>query len=242
MKEDARGSNNASWRSAHSIELLLVGANGGLQSLVARAVALEDGWYLSAVCEADALGMFALAAPDVTVIEGAHGTSASMGFDLCRRIRCQSSQAGLIMAIQADAPKEVMSAFDAGADDCITMLCDVREFHARVKSLARRLQNSELAEIPTSLAFADDAVCARDDDLDRRLNILSRRYHLSQRERSILGEVVRGVHLKEIACKVGCEYSTVRTHVRRLSRKLRCTGVREVLLRFFLGTDQLDSL
>ena len=67
-----------------------------------------------------------------------------------------------------------------------------------------------------------------------RVVTLAAGYRLSGREQQILAEMARGVHLKEIGVRLGCSYASVRTHVRRMANKLRCSGAKEVIVRFFL--------
>jgi DNA-binding CsgD family transcriptional regulator len=79
------------------------------------------------------------------------------------------------------------------------------------------------------------------DDLVLRLTAFAGRYRLSQREREILAQMVRGVHLKEIGSRIGCAYPTVRTHVRRMAAKLGCGGARELILKFYTATTEPDD-
>lgn len=69
-----------------------------------------------------------------------------------------------------------------------------------------------------------------------RSQAIAERYRLSPREREILLLLVRGVRQKEIGGVVGCAYSSVRTHISRMSSKLGCSGTTELVLRFFDGS------
>ena len=62
---------------------------------------------------------------------------------------------------------------------------------------------------------------------------LSERYALSQREHQVLVLVASGMELKAIGPHLGCAYSSVRTHLRRMAQKLGCTTTREILLCLF---------
>jgi DNA-binding CsgD family transcriptional regulator len=59
-------------------------------------------------------------------------------------------------------------------------------------------------------------------------------YRLSNREQDILLLILKGVHLKEIGSHLGCEYSSVRTHLRRMAKKIGCSGTREIILEVLL--------
>ncbi len=58
-------------------------------------------------------------------------------------------------------------------------------------------------------------------------------YRLSPRERQILELVCCGQHPKAVGNLVGCGYASVRTHLRRTYKKVGCSGVRELMIRFF---------
>jgi DNA replication protein DnaC/DNA-binding CsgD family transcriptional regulator len=59
-----------------------------------------------------------------------------------------------------------------------------------------------------------------------------RRHRLSAREEQIFLQLVQGSHPKVIGDSVGCEFETVRTHLKRMQKKLGCAGTRELLVRF----------
>lgn len=69
--------------------------------------------------------------------------------------------------------------------------------------------------------------------LEPRLDSFVREHGLSGREREILLGLLRGAPPKAIGVDIGCGYASVRTHLRRMSRKLGCSGTREIVLRFF---------
>lgn len=77
--------------------------------------------------------------------------------------------------------------------------------------------------------------------LDTRVQVLAGRYRLSPREQEILLLLVHGVCQKEIGGKVGCAYSSVRTHISRMSAKLGCSGTTELVLRFFSELAEASS-
>ena len=65
-----------------------------------------------------------------------------------------------------------------------------------------------------------------------RVGQFGRRHRFSVREEQIFLRLVLGNHPKAIGASLGCEYETVRTHIRRIQKKLGCTGTRELLVRF----------
>jgi DNA-binding CsgD family transcriptional regulator len=66
----------------------------------------------------------------------------------------------------------------------------------------------------------------------QRVGQFGQRHRLSLREEQIFLRLVLGSHPKAIGASLGCEYGTVRTHIRRMQKKLGCTGMRELLVRF----------
>lgn len=66
----------------------------------------------------------------------------------------------------------------------------------------------------------------------QRVGQFGQRHRLSVREEQIFLRLVLGNHPKAIGASLGCEYGTVRTHIRRMQKKLGCTGTRELLVRF----------
>ena len=67
-----------------------------------------------------------------------------------------------------------------------------------------------------------------------RVHAFGSAYRLSPREHQILDLICRGHHPKAVANLVGCGYASVRTHLRRIYKKVGCSGVRELMIRFFL--------
>lgn len=76
---------------------------------------------------------------------------------------------------------------------------------------------------------------ARSEDgrssIDATVVDFSIRYSLSRREQEILVQLARGVPAKSIGCAIGCGHATVRTHLRRVYKKLGCSGSLELLAR-----------
>jgi DNA-binding CsgD family transcriptional regulator len=63
---------------------------------------------------------------------------------------------------------------------------------------------------------------------------------LSRRERSVLFLILAGVHPKAIGGALDCRYSTVRTHLRRMGRKLACAGTLQLVARFLSESLEAD--
>lgn len=136
---------------------------------------------------------------------------------LIASIRESCSSIGLIAVTSNWRLSECVAAFDSGVDDYVSSDIDPREFSARLRAAVRRR----------------GVIGTEAQNLEVRAARLGRDYGLSPREREILTLVASGVHLKQIGDALGCNYSTVRTHVRRLCAKLGCSGSREAIVKFF---------
>jgi DNA-binding CsgD family transcriptional regulator len=74
-----------------------------------------------------------------------------------------------------------------------------------------------------------------------RVHTFGSTYHLSPREHQILDLICRGHHPKAVASLVGCGYASVRTHLRRIYKKVGCSGVRELMVRLFLDLADVSA-
>jgi len=98
---------------------------------------------------------------------------------------------------------------------------------ARATRVGRGLEQPEEGSFSRELALSQvQGVVAQ------RVGQFGKRHRLSVREEQIFLRLVLGSHPKAIGASLGCEYGTVRTHIRRMQKKLGCTGMRELLVRF----------
>jgi DNA-binding response OmpR family regulator len=75
------------------------------------------------------------------------------GITVCRRLRQQGSQAGILMLTARDAIEDRVIGLDAGADDYLVKPFDLKELLARLRALARR--HSPDAARTSTLVVAD---------------------------------------------------------------------------------------
>ncbi|MET0791292.1 MAG: helix-turn-helix transcriptional regulator [Polyangiaceae bacterium] len=66
-----------------------------------------------------------------------------------------------------------------------------------------------------------------------RVRMFCTTYRLSPREQQVLNLICRGHHPKDVAEQIGAGYASVRTHLRRTYKKVGCSGLRELVIRFF---------
>jgi len=174
---------------------------------------------------AEALRLFAAAAPDLAVLD------VSMpppdGFEVCRRIR-EVSTVPVLMLTARDGLLDKVRALDLGADDYLTKPFDDRELLARLRALMRRAHG-----LTTALAApARPDLIQGDVALDTTLHevrVRGERVRLTSTEYRLLEELVRHAgrtlsHRYLLERVWGPEYGHeahyLRVFVRRLRRKL----------------------
>ncbi len=69
------------------------------------------------------------------------------GYEVCKVLRSEGSTAGILMLTARSLEDDVVTGFDAGADDYLTKPYRLRELLARVRALLRR-RGSSSAELP----------------------------------------------------------------------------------------------
>jgi DNA-binding response OmpR family regulator len=210
-------------------QLLLVTQSAPLSECLMRTILGRPRWRsIHVVDVAAALASISDTYPRVVVVDDElpHGSTA---IEACQRIRATSVSLGLIVTTSSDKVEERLLAFDAGADDCLVKPLDLRELWARIQVLARRSARNDHADVLKPCTPPERAPSA----LELRTMAFAAHHRLSERESEILLHILRGIHLKDIGDRVGSAYSSVRTHVRRMTMKLGCSGSRELVLKFF---------
>jgi two-component system, OmpR family, KDP operon response regulator KdpE len=145
------------------------------------------------------------------------------GIEACRRLRSIVPQAGVVMVTVCDGEEDKIQALEAGADDYVTKPFSLRELHARMRALTRRLRTPE----------STGAVLRAGDlelDIDRgTLRKSGAEVHLSPTEFALLAYLMQhaGVPIEHTRLlraiwgpEYGCELEYLRTYVKRLRRKI----------------------
>jgi two-component system copper resistance phosphate regulon response regulator CusR len=87
------------------------------------------------------------------------------GINLCRQIRNKQTDIPILLLTALDSKDDLITGFDAGADDYLSKPFDFRELLARIKALTRRTPATpKEAEI---LAYADVAVNLKEKTVTR---------------------------------------------------------------------------
>ena len=154
------------------------------------------------------------------------GLPALDGFEVLRRLRRRRSTVPVLILTARDAPDDLVSGLDLGADDYLTKPFNLSELEARVRALIRRSHAnpaSELVHGPLRLDMAG-----------RRLFCDEHPLELSARELAVvellLLKVGRVVTKQQISAHLygwdeGSSSNAVEVFVYRLRKKLEPAGV-----------------
>lgn len=162
--------------------------------------------------------------PALLVLEWRSSTTRVVQ-QICSLTRSEFPAIAIVAAVLSPCTESRVNALNAGADDCVGYDVDERELAARAGAIRRR-RNGQISQDRTTPA---------------KIAALARQHRLSPREQEVLVLLARGVHLKSIGASLGCGYSTVRTHIRRICSKLDCSCQREILARFVIGASNADA-
>ncbi|MER3397792.1 MAG: DNA-binding response regulator [Chloroflexota bacterium] len=167
------------------------------------------------------------------------------GFEVCRRIRQQSSVPIIILTARADEVDRVVG-LELGADDYITKPFSMRELLARVKALLRR-RDLILAELQAGAAAGAERLVAGDLEVDLARHTVTRAgvpVNLTPKEFDLLAFLVRNrgrVFSAERLLGEVWGYAnpvdprTVAVHIRSLREKLEDDPSRPVLIETVRG-------
>jgi len=154
------------------------------------------------------------------------------GFTVCRRLRAERPQQAILMLTAKGAEDDILSGFDAGADDYVTKPFSVAQLMARVQALLRRAGRAPVR------TFRIGQLCIDADNLQARLG--EQAAELVARDVELLSYLVRHrarpVPREELLREVWgfarvdrVETRCVDMHVVKLRRKLASVGADEVI-------------
>jgi two-component system, OmpR family, response regulator MprA len=157
------------------VKILVVDDDDAVRSSLERALAVESYEVESAQHGRAALDRLADERYDAVILDVA--MPEMDGLEACRRLRAAGDRTPVLMLTARDAIDDRVEGLDAGADDYLVKPFALRELHARLRALLRRVE--EPAE---SLAFADLRLDPATHDVWRG----DRRVELSRTEFSLL--------------------------------------------------------
>jgi two-component system phosphate regulon response regulator PhoB len=127
-------------RARPGTRVLVVDDDSAVQSIVGAMLETSGISALAAGSAEEAYGMLTVGAVDLVVLDWS--LPGMSGVDLCRKLRCEGRFGSLpILFLTAHSTSdELITAFDAGADDFVSKPFRAPELKARVLGLLRRAQ------------------------------------------------------------------------------------------------------
>jgi two-component system response regulator MprA len=161
-------------------KVLVVDDDEGVTSVVERALRRE-GYDVAIANDADAaLATVLEFHPDAVVLDIVMpGTD---GMTLCRRLRTERPEVGILMVTAKDAATDQISGLDAGADDYLVKPFSLQVLAARLRAVLRRRQPS-----PEILSAGDLEL----DTASRRAKRRGREIDLTATEYRLLSQLMR---------------------------------------------------
>ncbi len=222
--------------------ILVVEDEPALQAAVGYNLRREGHRVLAAADGPTALGLMA-EGPDLVILDLM--LPGIDGFEVCRRIRQQSSVPIIILTARTDEVDRVVG-LELGADDYLTKPFSMRELLARVKALLRR-RDLILAELQARGAAEEERLVAGDLEVNLTRHTVTRAgvpVSLTPKEFDLLAFLVKNrgrVFSAERLLGQVWGYAnpvdprTVAVHIRSLREKLEDDPSRPVLIETVRG-------
>lgn len=162
----------------------------------------------------DALHLAARHRPDVVLLD-VHMPGRD-GVETARRLKAEQDVKVLMLTV-SDKDRDLLGALDAGADGYLLKNADPAQLRQAIRQVVSG--GGALSPEVTPRVMAAAARGARPE------------LHLSSREEQVLREIAQGATTAEIAASLSISPNTVKTHVRRIFRKLEVTNRAEAVTR-----------
>lgn len=162
----------------------------------------------------DALHLAARHRPDVVLLD-VHMPGRD-GVETARRLKAEQDVKVLMLTV-SDKDRDLLGALDAGADGYLLKNADPAQLRQAIRQVVSG--GGALSPEVTPRVMTAAARGARPE------------LHLSSREEQVLREIAQGATTAEIAASLSISPNTVKTHVRRIFRKLEVTNRAEAVTR-----------
>lgn len=212
--------------SAKRIRVAIVEDNRKLRLELADTIASQPGLECVATCSSgeEALGRLPQCAPDVVLMD-IHLQGMS-GIDCTRQLKQRLPDAQIVMLTMFDDSEKIFAALKAGATGYL-----LKRF-AGVE-LPNAIQQAYEGGSPMSPQIARQVVRVfQDSESAPRPKGTQETEQLTDRERELLSLMANGKHYKEVADALGISTDTVRSHIRRIYRKLHVHSRTEAVVKF----------
>ena len=143
------------------------------------------------------------------------------GIECTRALKARLPETQVIMLTMFDDTQLIFDALRAGASGYLLKRAAPKELPAAIEQVQQggSPMTPEIARQVVQFFQAQSAVPAADDDL-------------TERERELLSLLARGRQYKEISDQLGISVDTVRSHIRRIYRKLHVHSRTEATVKF----------
>ncbi len=149
------------------------------------------------------------------------------GDDICRRLRVDGSLVPILMLTARDAPRDVVSGLDAGADDYVTKPFAFDELAARVRALLRRTSGGATGRFTLGSLELDPAA-HRAWWGGREVALTAKEFLLVEALARRRGRVLSKAQLARAAWDDEPEDNVIEVHLSHLRRKLAPEVIRTV--------------
>jgi len=208
------------------VRVLVVDDEASISEAVSYALGREGYEVETAADGVEALEKVAANRPDVMVLDVMMPRMG--GYDVCRKLDGRDRPAILLLTVKNDIVDKVLG-LELGADDYMTKPFDMRELIARVKALARRIQDRAPAGPPAADADTVRLGALAIETLSRTARVDGHALDLTPKEFDLLKLLAANperVYTREALLELVWDMDfaggtrTVDIHVQRLRRKL----------------------
>ncbi|WP_217595216.1 response regulator transcription factor [Cohnella sp. GbtcB17] len=208
------------------VRVLVVDDEASISEAVAYALGREGYEVDTAVDGVDALEKVEAWRPDVMVLDVMMPRMG--GYEVCRKLDGRERPAILLLTVKNDIVDKVLG-LELGADDYMTKPFDIRELLARVKALARRMQDHAPAQMAPAAAETVRLGTLAIDAIARTARVDGQAIDLTPKEFDLLKLLAANperVYTREALLELVWDMDfaggtrTVDIHVQRLRRKL----------------------
>lgn len=208
------------------VRVLVVDDEASISEAVAYALGREGYEVETAGDGVEALERVEARRPDVMVLDVMMPRMS--GYDVCRKLAGRDRPAILLLTVKNDIVDKVLG-LELGADDYMTKPFDIRELLARVKALARRMQDHAPSAAPSADAETVRLGALAIESLSRTARVDGHALDLTPKEFDLLKLLASNperVYTREALLELVWDMDfaggtrTVDIHVQRLRRKL----------------------
>lgn len=133
--------------------VLVVDDQPNIVDMLATVLRFHGFEVSTAASTREALRAAAASRPDVVVLDVM--LPDGDGFEVCRALRAEDHQVGVVFLTARDAPSDKIAGLTYGGDDYVTKPFSVDELVARVRAVLRRIRPAAGQPPPSVLRFAD---------------------------------------------------------------------------------------